>query len=460
VQDPVKEVRAMQETVGSEATKLALLERFHEQMLATARRYSHGPHDAEDAYQRAAEILLTHSPSGTDDELCRWLRSTVKREALALRRRHERVAPMGRPDAVPEPPDPTPDTHEHAERRERLRLGAQALGRLKEHELRCLLLRAEGYTYAEISAQTGFSHTKVNRCLAEGRQTFLARVASIESGEECRRLAPHLSALADGEAVAVDMAALRPHLRSCLACRARLREYRAAPARVAALALPAAGIAASGASAGFEPGFGPAASVGSEGALAPAAASAGSETGPVRGLLDSVLGAAQHKAAMVGERASHAAELAGAQKTVAVAASAAALAGGGAVTAERLAERGAGERAERVAEVRAEAQERRDARRARAARLTAVEAEPSPTAGPTPPAPEPTPPPEPAPAPAPEAPPPPPPPPPTPANEFGPTAAAQSPSPAPSPAPTPAPAPSGGSGGGGGGGGGSAEFAP
>ena len=44
---------------------LGLLERFGAQMLVTARRYSASPHDAEDAYQRAAEILLTHRPTGT-----------------------------------------------------------------------------------------------------------------------------------------------------------------------------------------------------------------------------------------------------------------------------------------------------------------------------------------------------------------------------------------------------------
>ena len=62
---------------GRTPDKVALLERFRVQMLATARRYSTNSHDADDAYQRAAEILLTHSPTGTDDELCRWLRTTV-----------------------------------------------------------------------------------------------------------------------------------------------------------------------------------------------------------------------------------------------------------------------------------------------------------------------------------------------------------------------------------------------
>jgi hypothetical protein len=76
---------------------------------------------------------------------------------------------------------------------------------------------------------------KVNRCITEGRRAFLDRVAGIESGAECERLAPLLSRLADGEAGAEDMAALRPHLRGCLTCRATLREYRGAPSRVAAL---------------------------------------------------------------------------------------------------------------------------------------------------------------------------------------------------------------------------------
>ena len=74
---------------------LALLERFGAQMLATARRYSANPHDAEDAYQRATEILLTHRPTGTDDELCRWLRTTTKHEALAIGRYRQRVVPAG-----------------------------------------------------------------------------------------------------------------------------------------------------------------------------------------------------------------------------------------------------------------------------------------------------------------------------------------------------------------------------
>jgi hypothetical protein len=71
----------------------------------------------------------------------------------------------------------------------------------------------------------------VNRCLTEGRRALAARVAGIEAGAECERLAPVVSAFADGEADPQALALLRPHMRTCLVCRARLREFREAPAR-------------------------------------------------------------------------------------------------------------------------------------------------------------------------------------------------------------------------------------
>jgi DNA-directed RNA polymerase specialized sigma24 family protein len=45
----------------------------------------------------------------------------------------------------------------------------RGLDRLKPDERRALGLLALGYTYREICGLTGWSHTKVNRCLHEGR---------------------------------------------------------------------------------------------------------------------------------------------------------------------------------------------------------------------------------------------------------------------------------------------------
>src|SRR4051812_44665960 len=58
---------------------LALIARHGAQILATARRYSSTPEDAEDAYQRGLEILLTKAPTTSEDELVPWLKTVVIR---------------------------------------------------------------------------------------------------------------------------------------------------------------------------------------------------------------------------------------------------------------------------------------------------------------------------------------------------------------------------------------------
>jgi RNA polymerase sigma factor (sigma-70 family) len=213
-----------------EPAALELVERHSGQILATARRYSLSPEDAEDAYQRGLEILLVKAPSVHQHDLVPWLKTVVKHEAFAIRRQRLRTDLAGDRELAS---GVAPATDEQAEQHERLRLGAEAMRRLKPQEVRCLLLRAEGYSYKQICDETGWTYTKVNRCITEGRKAFLARVAGIESGAECERLAPVLSRLVDGEASAEDMAALRRHLRGCLACRATLRDFREAPRRVA-----------------------------------------------------------------------------------------------------------------------------------------------------------------------------------------------------------------------------------
>jgi RNA polymerase sigma factor (sigma-70 family) len=218
-----------------EPAALELIARYGADIMSTARRYSQTREDAEDAYQRGLEILLTKAPSTSSADLVPWLKTVVKHEAFSLRRQRERNGQSTAPDQLETREAATPP-QEQLERLERLQVGAEAMQRLKPQEIRCMLLLAEGHTYKQICELTGFSYTKVNRCLAEGRRSFLRRVERIESGAECERLAPLLSALADGEASAKDMAVLRPHLRTCLSCRATLRDAREVPARVAALA--------------------------------------------------------------------------------------------------------------------------------------------------------------------------------------------------------------------------------
>jgi RNA polymerase sigma factor (sigma-70 family) len=206
----------------------AIVARHAAKLLATARRYAATPEDAEDAYQRGLEILLTKAPPASEDELLRWLKTVVKHEAYALHRQRQRHSPLTDDGRLRERPTPPTITHDQAERHERLRQGAEALAGLKPQEIRALQLRALGYSYREICQLTDWTYTKVNRCLTEGRRALARRLAAIESGSECAKLEPFLIVLADGETSAHEFAVLRRHLSTCLDCRAHLRSLRAA----------------------------------------------------------------------------------------------------------------------------------------------------------------------------------------------------------------------------------------
>ncbi len=217
----------------------------HERSLRrTARRYSICAADADDAFQRALEILLLKAPAEEARELVRWMQTVTKHEALAIRRNRERQLgtppPTGSDDETLDWPSLIPSQGagpaERFERRESIARSREALRTLKPAELKALTLLAEGYSYAEIGEMTGFSRTKVNRCLAEGRERFRAFLTRSESGGRCAELRPVLSAFCDGEASAEEADTLREHLRVCAHCRAAMRAYRAAPRAVAALA--------------------------------------------------------------------------------------------------------------------------------------------------------------------------------------------------------------------------------
>jgi RNA polymerase sigma factor (sigma-70 family) len=210
----------------------------------TARRFSLCHDDAEEALQRSLEILLRKAPGEDPRHLIKWMQTVVKREAMALRRERERI--FAGPAALePEPgmedwvnllPTEVDGPPERAEREETVARSREALRALKPHELRALSLLAHGYSYVEIGEITGFSATKINRSLAEGRERFRRMVARSEGGERCGEMKPLISAFCDGEVTAAEVAELRAHLRACAHCRATLRAYRAAPAAAAALA--------------------------------------------------------------------------------------------------------------------------------------------------------------------------------------------------------------------------------
>lgn len=220
-----------------------LIARYEPALRKTAQRYSLDAGDAEDAYQRALEIVLTKAPTTDPNELIRWTQTVTKHEALAVRRSRERLLGPRRPEWLEGPaadplaslPSRVEGPDEQVERREDVARSREALRRLKPAELRALGLLAEGYSYAEIGRLTGYSQTKVNRVLAEGRSRFRDFVSRSEDGRRCRELRPLLSAFCDGEASAADAGIVREHLRACASCRGTMRAYRAAPRLAGAL---------------------------------------------------------------------------------------------------------------------------------------------------------------------------------------------------------------------------------
>jgi RNA polymerase sigma factor (sigma-70 family) len=228
---------------------LDLIAAHADSLLRTARRYSLCADDAQDAYQRGLEILMRHAHRLDAERAGGWLHTVVKREAMAINRSRQRFVGGDEVDLDALEIRTAPSPEDRVLGFERVARSAEALQRLKPQEVRALWLKAMGNSYQEICDQTGWSYTKVNRCLAEGRKSFLARYAGIEAGEECRRWAPVLSAMVDGEATAEQMLELRPHLRNCAGCRAALRELRGSAAPLVAL-FPVGGLALAGGDAG------------------------------------------------------------------------------------------------------------------------------------------------------------------------------------------------------------------
>jgi RNA polymerase sigma factor (sigma-70 family) len=276
-------------------------------LLRTARRNSLCADDAADAYQRALEIFLKNAARLDPDRVLPWLHTVVKHEALAVRKARQKLvgAEEFDADAVESLHTPSPD--ERLLAFEDVNRAAEALQGLKPQEVRALWLRMEGRTYKQIAEDLGWTYTKVNRCVTEGRRAFLARYAGIESGAECARLEGALSAFVDGELGGKEVVVLRRHLRSCPGCRGTLKSMRSGDRSLRAV-LPVALVVA-----------GP---DGGDSAV---------------GALVRIYEAIAHNVQALGVKAQLAVDATGVAKVAAVAGAAAAVAGGGAATVERVA---------------------------------------------------------------------------------------------------------------------------
>lgn len=218
---------------GSDADLDALIAAHGDAILRVARRYSENAADAEDAFQRTIEALLTKPPAD-DVDLLPWLKTVVRNEALMIRRKQSRIAATELGEATGNVSTVCVSPEEATLDAERIAQGREALKRLTPDQTRCMLLRADGMSYDEIAGITGFSFAKVQRSLWSGRKAFHAHVERSERGDECRRIEPLISAYVDGAASDLVRRDVELHVENCLACKAMLRDFRAAPGDLAA----------------------------------------------------------------------------------------------------------------------------------------------------------------------------------------------------------------------------------
>ena len=153
----------------------SVLRNRRSQLLRQVRWHSERVEDADDALADACVQFLSSydGPDETDDAL-HWLLKVSKRCAWEIRRRERKrtriapIVPIDRSQA-----DERGGLADPAEMVERIAEADQvleAMDQLGHDERIALLLLGLGFTYAEIGDLRGWTYTKVNRCISEGRR--------------------------------------------------------------------------------------------------------------------------------------------------------------------------------------------------------------------------------------------------------------------------------------------------
>ena len=154
---------------------VALFEEHAGYLMAIATRNAGGSVPVgEEALQEALIAFLRAFDPGRGAPPLAWLTLTLKRECWRRygRERFDRRVgwEVGEDDEYASLLEQLPSPGESLEDRlAGLHEDRQRLGRLRPDERTGLGLFAAGFSYKEIAARQGWSYTKVNRCMREGR---------------------------------------------------------------------------------------------------------------------------------------------------------------------------------------------------------------------------------------------------------------------------------------------------
>jgi RNA polymerase sigma factor (sigma-70 family) len=146
-------------------------------LVRQARFHSHRPQDAEDALGDACVQFLRFYDGPPGEDALRWMMVVVKRCAWKIGNRmrtREARYQIAHTEQVAEElaivvREQRSGPAELVERSEDTARIVELMERLKPDERAALILFGLGCSYAEICELRGWSTTKVNRCISEGR---------------------------------------------------------------------------------------------------------------------------------------------------------------------------------------------------------------------------------------------------------------------------------------------------
>lgn len=164
-------------TARAEALAEQLYAQHRSRLLAIAKRNSASIEDAEESLQDAFILFIDHFDPNDDSPPLAWITLTLKRRCWALykHQRHSwaRTPTLGQSTAknakVESLADWKPRPDEVAELNEEMETMRHRLASLKPDQREALAFFALGYSYHEICDITGWTYTKVNRNISEGR---------------------------------------------------------------------------------------------------------------------------------------------------------------------------------------------------------------------------------------------------------------------------------------------------
>ncbi len=150
-------------------------------LLAIANQNAPTKAEAEEAVQDAFVLFITHFKPSSDAPPLAWITLTLKRRCWALYRRQatntfftqsQQTAATQQHNPLLSQQPTTEDLINLAEIKTQTKKG---LDELKPAERIAITYQALGFSYTDIRQLTGWTYTKVNRCITEGRAKLRSR---------------------------------------------------------------------------------------------------------------------------------------------------------------------------------------------------------------------------------------------------------------------------------------------